>query len=165
MSADAHPERWRTLHEFVEIDRPFRAVRHYVVAHPQSIMAGSVQATVAGLDLGRGVRMIVGDLQIGPHGARVPIHWEDLRHPALFPLLDATLELRPVPGRRPATQIGFFGRYRPPLGSLGALGDRLAGSHLVLESVVTFLTALAARLEGAVPLDDMRGNADVNPGG
>jgi hypothetical protein len=144
-------DRWRTLHEFVEVDRPFRDVRRFLAAQPPWIAAGSAQARVAGLDLDRDVRMVVGDLQSGPHSARVPLHWEDSRHPALFPLLEATLEFAPVAGRRPTTQIGFFGRYRPPLGSLGSLGDTLVGSHVVLESVVAFLDDLAQRLEQAVP--------------
>jgi len=149
--ADAHPQRWRTLREFAEIDRPFRDVRRYVAGRPQSIVVGSTQARVAGLDLDRDIRMILGDVEIGPHSARIPIHWEDRRHPNLFPVLEATLEFIPVAGRRPATQIGFFGRYRPPLGSVGALGDTLAGNRLVLDSVVAFLADLAARLEQAVP--------------
>lgn len=151
MPDDTHPERWRTLHEFVEVDRAFRDVRRYVAAEPDCIAAGSAQAKVAGLDLDRDLRMVVGDVQIGPHTARIPIHWEDRRHPALFPLLDATLEFAPVAGRHPITQIGFLGRYRPPLGPLGTLGDSLAGSHVVLESVVAFLTDLATRLEQAIP--------------
>ncbi|HEU5449510.1 MAG TPA: hypothetical protein VFW57_10895, partial [Acidimicrobiia bacterium] len=108
-------------------------------------------AKVAGLGLDRDIRMVVGDVQISPHTARIPMHWEDLRHPALFPLLEATLEFAPVAGRRPITQIAFLGRYRPPLGPIGTLGDSLAGSRLVLESVVDFLTDLVARLEQAIP--------------
>ena len=144
-------ERWRTLHEFYEVDRPFRDVRRFLAAQPQWIAAGSAQARVAGLDLARDVRMVVGDLQSGPHSARAPIHWEDSRHPALFPLLEATLEFAPVAGRRPTTQIGFFARYQPPLGSLGTLGDTLVGGRVVLESVVAFLDDLAHRLEQALP--------------
>jgi hypothetical protein len=97
--------------------------------------------------------MPMGDLQIGLHSARLPIHWEDPQHPGLFPLLDATLEFAPVSsGRRPTTQIGFFGRYRPPFGQLGALGDTLVGSRVVLESVVAFLDDLTRRFEQALPL-------------
>lgn len=114
-------------------------------------MAGSAHAKVAGLGLDRDLRMVVGDVQISPHTARIPMHWEDLRHPTLFPLLDATLEFAPVAGRRPITRIAFLGRYRPPLGSLGTVGDSLAGSRLVLESVVDFLTDLVDRLEQAIP--------------
>lgn len=151
MPDDAHPERWRTLHEFAEVDQAFRDVRRSVAAAPECSMAGAAQANVAGLDLDRDIRMVVGDLQIGPHTARIPIHWEDLRQPAMVPLLDATLEFAPVAGRLPITQIGFLGRYRPPLGPLGTLGDSLVGSRLVLESVVAFLTDLVARLEQAIP--------------
>lgn len=151
MPDDSHPERWRTLHEFAEIDRAFRDVRRYVAGAPERTLAGSAQAKVAGLDFDRNIRMVAGDVQIGLHTVRIPIHWEDLRHPALFPLLDATLEFAPVAGRRPITQIRFLGRYRPPLGSLGRLGDSLAGSHVVLESVVAFLTDLATRLEQEIP--------------
>lgn len=147
-------DRWRTLHEFAEIDRAFRDVRRYVAAEPECIVARSAQAKVAGLDLDRDLCMVVSDLQIGPHTARIPIHWEDLRHPALFPLLEATLEFAPVAGRRPITQIGFLGRYRPPLGPLGTIGDSLAGSRMVLESVVAFLTDLVTRLEQAIPRAD-----------
>jgi hypothetical protein len=154
MPGDAHPERWRTLHEFAEVDRAFRDVRRYVAAEPECIVATSAQAEVAGLGLDRDIRMIVGGVQIGSHSARIPIHWEDLRHPALFPLLDATLEFSPVPGRRPITQIAFLGRYRPPLGPLGRLGDSLAGGQVVLESVVAFLTDLVTRLEQAIPRAD-----------
>lgn len=151
MPDDAHPERWRTLHEFAEVARPFRDVRRYLAGAPECVSAGSAQARVAGLDLDRDIRMAVGDIQIGPHTARVPIHWEDRRHPGMFPLLEATLEFAPVAGRYPITQIGFLGRYRPPLGPLGTLGDSLAGSRVVLESVVAFLTDLVARLEQAIP--------------
>ena len=151
MPDDAHPERWRTLHEFAEVDRAFRDVRRYVAATPECIAAGSAHAKLAGLVLDRDLRMVVGDVQISPHTARIPLHWEDLRHPALFPLLEATLEFAPVAGRRPITQIAFLGRYRPPLGPIGTLGDSLAGSRLVLESVVDFLTDLVARLEQAIP--------------
>lgn len=151
MPGDTHPERWRTLHEFAEVDRAFRDVRRYLAATPECVAAGSASAKVAGLDLDRNIRIVVGDLQVGPHTARIPIHWEDRRHPALFPLLDATLEFGPVAGRRPITQIAFLGRYRPPLGALGALGDSLAGSRVVLESVVAFLTDIVARLEQSIP--------------
>jgi hypothetical protein len=148
---NAHPERWRTVHEFVELERPFREVRRFVAAQPQSIVAGSAQARVAGLELDRDIHMVVGDLQVGSHSARLPIHWEDRRHRSLFPLLDGTLQFTPVPGRRPITQIAFFGHYRPPLGPLGTLGDTLAGARLVVESVGAFLADLAARLEQAMP--------------
>lgn len=147
-----YPERWRTLHHFAYIDRPFRDVRRYLAAGPQRIAAESAKARLAGLDLNRDIRMVLGDLQVGVHSARLPIHWEDGRHPGLFPLLDATLEFVPVAaGRRPTTQVGLFGHYQPPLGHLGALGDTLAGNRVVLESVEGFLEDVTVHLERAIP--------------
>jgi hypothetical protein len=146
--ARRHSERWRKLHEFTYVDRPFRDVRRLLAGQPQCVLAGSLTAQFGGLDLNRDVRMVIGEIGIGVHSVRLPIQWEDARHPGLFPLLEATLEFVPVAaGRRPTTQIGLFGRYRPPLGHIGAVADGLAGSRIVTESVQTFLDDLAERLE------------------
>jgi hypothetical protein len=44
----------------------------------------------------------------------------------------------------PFTQLGVQARYRPPLGPLGAIGDRLLGAEVVDASLTTFLEDLAA---------------------
>jgi hypothetical protein len=157
-----HPEHWRTVRQFAYVDRAFRDVRRYLAADPARIIgrgqpdAGSVHDGAltelhvrrAGFDLVRDVRMVMGDLQVGIHNARLPLRWEDATRPQLFPLLDATFELVQVSaGRRPMTQLGLVGRYQPPLGRLGSLADTLAGHRIVLESVERFLDELAARLE------------------
>jgi hypothetical protein len=96
--------------------------------------------------------MVMGDLQVGIHNARLPLRWEDAAHPELFPILDATFELAPVSaGRHPMTQLGLFGRYRPPFGRFGSLADTLAGQRIVLESLEGFLDELARRLERELP--------------
>src|SRR5688572_11346944 len=79
-------ERWRPLHEFAYIDRAFRDVRRRLADRPGEIVPGSATAYLAGIDLTRDVHMVVGDLQIGHKTAWLTIHWEDLRHPGLFPL-------------------------------------------------------------------------------
>jgi hypothetical protein len=146
------PERWRPLHEFVYIDRAFRDVRRCLADRPGEIVPESATAQLAGLELTRDVRMVVGDLQIGHRTAWLTIHWEDLHHPGFFPLLDARLEFMPVgAGHRPTTQVALRGQYRPPLGGLGRLADNLAGHRVVEESVRAFLEALAAHLEGTLP--------------
>jgi hypothetical protein len=145
-------ERWRPLHEFAYIDRAFRDVRRRLADRPGEIVPGSATAYLAGIDLTRDVHMVVGDLQIGHKTAWLTIHWEDLRHPGLFPLLDATLEFMPVgAGHRPTTQVGLRGQYRPPLGGLGGLADSLAGNRVVQQSVQAFLGELAVHLEEALP--------------
>ncbi len=67
--------------------------------------------------------------------------------------MEAAVEVIPVPtGHRPVTQVGLVARYRPPLGRLGAMGDAVAGSRIVLESVERFIDDLATRIEAEVDL-------------
>lgn len=147
-------ERWHPLHEFAYIDRAFRDVRRRLADRPGEVIPDSATAHLGGLDLTRDIRMVVGDLQIGHRTAWLAIRWEDLRHPGLFPLLDATLEFMPVPaGHRPTTQVALRGQYRPPLGGLGGLADDLAGHRVVEQSVRAFIEELAGHLEAALPAD------------
>lgn len=158
----AFPDGWLTIRHFAYVERSFRDVRRAIAAAPQRVLAdspGRGEAPTAelrvrriGFDIARDVRMVVGDVEVGIHSARLPIRWEDATRPALFPILDATLEVAPVnAGRRSMTQVGLFGRYRPPFGRLGALADNIAGHGIVLESVEWFLDELVGRLEAALP--------------
>ena len=116
----------------------------------------------AGFDLGRDVRMTLGELAVGVHSARLPLRWEDAARPGLFPILDATLEVAPVrAGRRVTTQLGLLGRYRPPLGRLGSLADDLAGHRVVIESVDRFLDDLVERIEAMLPVPEPDDSADA----
>jgi hypothetical protein len=145
-------ERWQPLHEFAYIDRAFRDVRRLLADRPGEVVPDSATAHLGGLDLIRHVRMVMGELQIGHRTAWLTIHWEDLRHPGLFPFLDATLEFMPVAaGNRPTTQVALRGRYRPPLGGLGSLADSLVGHRVVEQSVRVFIEELARHLEAALP--------------
>ena len=153
----AQSDGWRTIRHFAYLDRPFRDVRRALAAAPQQILAGPSGSTElrvrrAGVDLARDVRMIVGDIEIGIHSARLPLRWEDATHPELFPILDATLEVAPVhAGRHALTQLGLFGRYRPPFGRLGGLADSLAGRTIVVGSVEQFLDDLVDRFHADLP--------------
>ena len=148
---DEEPGRWRPVHEFASLERPFRDVRRCLADRPGEIFPESTTASVAGLNLARDVRMVVGELQIGHRTAWLAIHWEDRRHPGWFPILEATLEFMPLAGRRPTTQVALRGRYRPPLGGLGEMADNLVGNKIVQQSVQIFLEELANHLEAAVP--------------
>ena len=150
----ADPPGWRKIRHFAYVDRSFRDLRRAVATAPQRILAGSSELRVrrVGFDLARDVRMILGDIEIGIHSARLPIRWEDAAHPGLFPILDGTLEVAPVrAGRHPMTQLGLFGRYRPPLGRLGGLADNVAGHRIAVESVERCLDDLVARFEADLP--------------
>jgi hypothetical protein len=120
------------------------------------------------MDLSRDVRMILGDVQVGVHDARVPIRWVDATHPGLFPMLDATLEVTPVAaGRHGMTQLGLLGRYQPPFGRLGALADGLAGHAIIVESVDRYLDDLVDRFHATlpVPVPGPEDEGEAGPGG
>jgi hypothetical protein len=156
----ASPDVWRTIRHFAYVDRSFREVRRALAAAPQRIVADAqlrrdaaepatgLRVRRVGFDIGRDVRLTLGDVEIGIHSARLPISWEDATRPALFPILDATIEVSPVnAGRRPMTQLGLFGQYRPPFGRLGALADNLVGHRIAVESVERFLDELVERVQ------------------
>jgi hypothetical protein len=119
----------------------------------------------AGVVLSRDVRVALGDLEMSTRWVRVPLRWEDARRPDLFPVVEASLEIVPVsPGRPATTQVGFIGRYEPPLGRLGALADTLAGNRVVFESIELFLEDLVDRLERDLPPErDHAEAADPRP--
>jgi hypothetical protein len=148
-------EGWRTIRHFAYVDRPFRDIRRALTAAPQRVLTDTTELRVrrAGFDVGRDVRMVMGDIAVGIHNARIPVRWEDAGRPGFFPILDATLEVAPVKaGRHGMTQLGLFGRYRPPFGRLGVLADQLAGHQIVVESVEGFLDELVERLLATVPM-------------
>ena len=166
------PDGWRTIRHFAYVDRSFRDVRRALAAAPQRVVADAqaLRAAAAptaelrvrriGFDIGRDVRIVLGGVEVGIHSARVPIRWEDATRPTLFPILDATLEVVPVnAGRRPMTQLGLFGQYRPPFGRLGGLADNFAGHRIAVESVERFVDEVVDRVQAitvpsAVPEDD-----------
>jgi hypothetical protein len=145
------------------VDRPYADVCRLLAKDPERVLGhpGDTDAVReqrtglhvrrAGVDLSREVRIVRGDLVLDEDAARLPLRWEDAERPNLFPVLEVTLELVPVPaGRRSTTQVGLTGRYRPPFGRLGAVADTLAGHKMVLESVDRFLDEITGRIEAEV---------------
>ena len=67
---------------------------------------------------------------------------------ALFPLMKAELEIQPLSHHptHPLTQLGIAGRYRPPAGLLGAVGDALLGHRIAEAAIRNFVTDLAGRV-------------------
>jgi hypothetical protein len=64
-----------------------------------------------------------------------------LRHP------DTGHEAAIATGRRHLTQVGLVGWYRPPLGVVGDMADRLGGHEIAEESIRHFVDDVARRLE------------------
>ncbi|MBV9311281.1 MAG: hypothetical protein JOZ73_10630 [Solirubrobacterales bacterium] len=80
----------------------------------------------------------------------LPIHWWASGAAALFPRLEADLELAPLGDA--STEITLMGRYDPPLAARGRQADRLLLHRVAEASVRSFLTRVAAALGGAASL-------------
>lgn len=74
---------------------------------------------------------------------RLPLWWEAADQPWLFPTFDGGLEVRPSD---PGTELRLEGRYRPPLGTAGALLNRAVLHRSATASLETLLDRLSAQL-------------------
>jgi len=148
----ATSRRVRSIERYAYVERDYDDVWPWLAGHLSAIGdpledgGRSVELRVApgGMHLSRPVRLRVSGMVCGDRVARAALGWADVDHPRVFPRLDAVLEVRRVThDGAPFTQLGFLARYRPPLGPLGAIGDRLLGAEIVDASLTTFLDELA----------------------
>lgn len=99
----------------------------------------------AGGRMGREVKFTVGACRTRGEATAVSVRWEAATLPALFPVLEADIEVRPLDEKR--CLVTLCGSYMPPLGGLGLALDG-AVLHLLAESTVSsFVDRLAASLE------------------
>jgi hypothetical protein len=75
-----------------------------------------------------------------------PIKWHAEHQVGLFPAMDAELLIVELGGEPPVSQVGISGFYRPPLGTLGRVGDDLLMHRVAEAGVRHFVTDLAQRL-------------------
>jgi hypothetical protein len=157
---------WRTVRHYAYVERPYDALWAKLVEVPRQVLGdggpdggaavSELRIHRAGIDLSRTVKIKFGGLVVEDEMARMGICWEDGRHRQLFPVLEGILSLNPVPsGRRPATQVGLVGRYRPPFGALGEVGDRMAGEEVADDAVAGFVHDVVHRLEALVPAEEV----------
>lgn len=118
-----------------------------VAANHGAEVLSRVHASVGGFDIGREVAIDVGEIERHEdHRVVLPLVWESARASALFPQMDARLEVAELTAEPPLCQIMFFGSYEPPLGLVGAVGDTLA-LHRVAEATAHHLLGdVTARL-------------------
>lgn len=133
------------LHE--RIPAPFWRARALLELEADDIVAPALdelRVSVGGTELTRKVRSELGPLVSEEHRAHLALNWHADEHPEWFPELDAELRFRPVGDD--ATEVQLAGSYEPPLGVVGALGDRLIGHHLAESSLQEFLAGVTRRL-------------------
>ncbi len=147
---------------FVELSLPFPEVEEGLLRSPLEWVPGLAREAQA-----RG-EVLLAEVGFGPPGRRmekgveiklgrperlgsrtlVPMSWRPTWPGALFPTLEADLELAPLGPAR--TQLGMSALYRPPLGQLGRAIDR-ALLHRVAEATLKdFLDRAAEVLEQLV---------------
>jgi hypothetical protein len=102
-----------------------------------------------GFEIGRDVRIELGKPRDSGYATYIPIRWHAKEQAGLFPSMDAELEITPLADEQPLAQIGLLGRYRPPAGLLGAVGDATLMHRVAEASVRHFVTDLAVRLRSA----------------
>jgi len=100
----------------------------------------------AGFEIGREVEIELGKPQDRGYAVLIPLKWRAKNQAGLFPAMDADLEIAPLDDRLPLAQISVLGRYRPPLGLLGAVGDAMMMHRVAEASVRHFVSDLADRL-------------------
>ena len=152
----------RTLYSYEYVNVPFDAVIRLLADHPDRILGSatdeaathadevvrSLSARVAGVEVSHDTRIIVE--RFVPTGARsgvLPLRWRSARAEALFPAMEAGLEVAAVSLHPPLTQVSLIGRYRPPLGIAGWAGDALVGHRIAEVAVRRFVRGVAATIE------------------
>ncbi len=155
-------EGWREIHHYAYVERLFDELWPLLATQPNSVLGdgravpwghgtSELHAHLSGVGVARDVALHFGELICGDERASLEVQCRAARHPRMFPLLEATLELAPLPaGRRHLTQVGLAGWYRPPLGVIGDVADRLGGSGIAVESVRHFVEDVARHLENLV---------------
>jgi len=151
---------WRSIERYVYVERPYEDTWTWLAGHLSTLGAPlpgggrSVDLRIrpAGSEIARPVRLQVGGMVCGDDQARARLEWTDAVHPHLFPRLEGTLQITPVPSDgAPFTEIGIQARYQPPLGPLGAVGDRIVGAGVTDAAMTTFLDELADAVAEQVP--------------
>lgn len=174
--AETDQQRWTTVRHYAYVPRLYEDAERLLAAEPEAVVVGEpgqprpsvspLHARLGRLSLTRSARVHLGPISRDSSVIHLNIRWEDSERPRLFPVLEAVLSLAPVPSApRPVTQVGLVGRYRPPLGPVGELGDRLAGQSVAADAVAGFVADIASRLEFLLPESvDGTPSAEADPG-
>ncbi|MDX1622145.1 MAG: hypothetical protein R3320_14205 [Nitriliruptorales bacterium] len=155
----------RNLYTYTYVRRPFDDVARLLAEDPSRILqpateraAGEARTLRSELsvelgrfEVGRDITIEVGEFEpLSMLAVALPLRWEAETAEALFPSMEATLELQALSLRSPLTQLTLIGSYEPPLGLLGAAGDALLGKRVAEAAVHRFVCDVADRIELAL---------------
>lgn len=125
--------------------KTFRAATESAAAEAQRVRE-RLHLDVGGFDIGRDVVVEVGKPRDKGYAVYIPLKWHAARQEDLFPSMDAELEVTMLSADPPWTQIAIVGRYRPPMGLFGAIGDLILGHRLAEATMRHFVVDLTSRL-------------------
>ncbi|MBV8445626.1 MAG: hypothetical protein JOZ92_06890 [Candidatus Dormibacteraeota bacterium] len=149
------------IQDFVQIERRFDEVAAALLADPAKVLYGAADTAYSQGErlsmrltpslshprIGKRVHVDLGRPLRTDDRVVVPLHWWASGATALFPRLDADLEIAPLGAQQ--TQLTLMGRYDPPFSVVGRHADSLL-LHRVAEGCVrTFLTLVALRVGSA----------------
>ena len=106
-----------------------------------------VDLDVAGIHLVKEVCFRVADYIPVPGAlpmGRIQLSWEPLDHEDVYPIVTADLEIEPIDERR--TMVSLLASYKPPLGRIGAVVDRVAMHRIAESALRRFFEGLIAEL-------------------
>jgi len=145
------------IHDFVLVELPAPAVKQAILTGLSLLADGAVNATASGERLrtrvgpggtdalvAKKVSLQTGEPIVDGDVTTLPILWEAVGAPSLFPRMDGSLEIAPLGSS--LTQLTFFGRYDAPLGRLGEGLDRLVLHRIAEHTVRAFLTEIGHRI-------------------
>jgi len=163
--------------DFVQIDRPFAAVRDALeVSGPawlgESLVAAYAEgeqlsarvfSSIGPIRLSKRVWAELGEPEVKLDRVTQPLRWRAAGATGLFPAMVAELEFTPM--GKGMTSISFQGRYVPPLGPLGRQADRTLFHRVAEASVRALLARVADRFaDGAAEARLRVGEASPAPG-
>ena len=141
---------------FGDLERTVRIRLAHLVEVASGPVAGQTgQELLASVHLRRWLRWtrvpVVIEVESAPqrgHGTIAHLRWHAQRHPTIFPVMEADLVAHPLVGG--SSELVLAGCYRPPLGSLGLVGDLLMGHRVAQSTAEAFIDELSQAIETAV---------------
>jgi hypothetical protein len=106
-----------------------------------------LQAHFAGSDVSKRVVISHEDLEeLAPGTYRMRISWHAIDHTGMYPVMTGELEVTGLSTAPPRCEVAFLGHYRPPLGFVGAIADRVVGHRIAQEAVNGFVRDVCRRV-------------------
>ncbi len=95
--------------------------------------------------LAKEVIVAVGKPNLSRHRLSLPVTWRATGAESLFPRLDGQLEMSPL--GEDSSRLRLLASYRPPMGAIGAVVDRVMLAGLARATVADWVDRVAATIE------------------